>query len=83
MWLTGFDAPCLHTMYADKPMQGHGLMAIHLPLLFLSFIFRQSARMLSGITAAQESPDANIGRSTDLQLCSVRWSHFVQISCSD
>jgi len=21
MWLTGFDAPCLHTMYADKPMQ--------------------------------------------------------------
>ena len=24
--LTGFDAPCLHTMYADKPMQGHGLM---------------------------------------------------------
>jgi type I restriction enzyme R subunit len=26
MWLTGFDAPCLHTMYADKPMQRHGLM---------------------------------------------------------
>jgi type I restriction enzyme R subunit len=26
MWLTGFDAPCLHTMYADKPMCGHGLM---------------------------------------------------------
>jgi type I restriction enzyme R subunit len=26
MWLTGFDAPCLHTMYVDKPMQGHGLM---------------------------------------------------------
>jgi len=26
MWLTGFDAPCLHTMYADKPMSGHGLM---------------------------------------------------------
>ena len=26
MWLTGFDAPCLHTMYADKPMVGHGLM---------------------------------------------------------
>lgn len=26
MWLTGFDAPCLHTMYADKPMQGHWLM---------------------------------------------------------
>lgn len=26
MWLTGFDCPCLHTMYVDKPMQGHGLM---------------------------------------------------------
>jgi type I restriction enzyme R subunit len=26
MWLTGFDAPSLHTMYVDKPMQGHGLM---------------------------------------------------------
>ena len=26
MWLTGFDVPCLHTMYADKPMRGHGLM---------------------------------------------------------
>jgi type I restriction enzyme R subunit len=26
MWLTGFDAPCLHTMYADKPMRDHGLM---------------------------------------------------------
>jgi len=26
MWLTGFDAPCLHTMYIDKPMQGHTLM---------------------------------------------------------
>jgi len=26
MWLTGFDAPPLHTMYADKPMRGHGLM---------------------------------------------------------
>ncbi len=26
MWLTGFDAPCLHTMYVDKPMKGHGLM---------------------------------------------------------
>lgn len=26
MWLTGFDAPCLHTMYIDKPMKGHNLM---------------------------------------------------------
>ena len=26
LWLTGFDAPSLHTMYVDKPMRGHGLM---------------------------------------------------------
>ena len=26
MWLTGFDVPCLHTMYIDKPMQGHNVM---------------------------------------------------------
>lgn len=26
MWITGFDAPCLHTMYIDKPMNGHNLM---------------------------------------------------------
>jgi len=26
MWLTGFDAPCLHSMYLDKPMRNHGLM---------------------------------------------------------
>ncbi len=26
MWLTGFDAPCAHTMYVDKPMRGHNLM---------------------------------------------------------
>lgn len=26
MWLTGFDVPCLNTMYIDKPMKGHNLM---------------------------------------------------------
>ncbi|WP_255216814.1 hypothetical protein [Pseudenhygromyxa sp. WMMC2535] len=26
MWLTGFDVPCAHTLYVDKPMQGHGLL---------------------------------------------------------
>ena len=31
MWLTGFDAPSLHTMYVDKPMRGHGLMQGHRP----------------------------------------------------
>lgn len=29
MWLTGFDAPCLHTMYVDKPMQGHLWLQSH------------------------------------------------------
>ena len=29
MWLTGFDAPSLHTMYVDKPMQGHGPVSGH------------------------------------------------------
>ena len=31
MWLTGFDAPSLHTMYVDKPMRGHGLMQADRP----------------------------------------------------
>jgi type I restriction enzyme R subunit len=26
IWLTGFDAPCVHTLYIDKPMKGHNLM---------------------------------------------------------
>jgi len=26
MWLTGFDAPCVHTLHIDKPMKGHNLM---------------------------------------------------------
>ena len=26
MWLTGFDAPCVHTLYVDKPMKSHNLM---------------------------------------------------------
>ena len=26
MWLTGFDVPCAHTMYLDKPLAGHNLM---------------------------------------------------------
>jgi type I restriction enzyme R subunit len=36
MWLTGFDAPSLHTMYIDKPMRGHNLMQAspHQPRLF-------------------------------------------------
>src|SRR3546814_6190098 len=29
MWLTGFDAPCVHTMYIDKPMKGHKIGRAH------------------------------------------------------
>ena len=32
MWLTGFDAPCMHTMYVDKPMKGHNLMQAIAPV---------------------------------------------------
>jgi type I restriction enzyme R subunit len=37
MWLTGFDAPCLHTMYIDKPMRGHNLMQ---PIARVNRVFR-------------------------------------------
>ena len=40
MWLTGFDAPNLQTMYADKPMQGHGLMQA---IARVNRVFRQKA----------------------------------------
>lgn len=33
MWLTGFDVPCLHTMYIDKPMRGHNLMQAKLKVV--------------------------------------------------
>jgi hypothetical protein len=36
MWLTGFDAPCLNTMYVDKPMRGHNLYCKLLPGLTAS-----------------------------------------------
>ena len=37
MWLTGFDAPCMHTMYIDKPMRGHNLMQ---PIARVNRVFR-------------------------------------------
>jgi hypothetical protein len=49
MWLTGFDAPCLHTMYADKPMQGHGLMQA---IARVNRVFATSPAAWSWITSA-------------------------------
>ena len=42
MWLTGFDAPCVHTMYVDKIMKGHNLMqAITKPTMYLKINLRE------------------------------------------
>ena len=41
MWLTGFDAPSLHTMYVDKPMRGHGLMQA---IARVNRVFKRQAR---------------------------------------
>ena len=41
MWLTGFDAPSLHTMYADKPMRGHNLMQA---IARVNRVFQRQAR---------------------------------------
>ncbi len=47
MWLTGFDAPCLHTMYADKPMQGHRPREPRVP--------RQTGRASGGLPRPRRS----------------------------
>ena len=49
MWLTGFDAPCLHTMYVDKPMRGHGLMQA---IARVNRVFRTSRAVWSSTTWA-------------------------------
>ena len=49
MWLTGFDAPCLHTMYVDKPMRGHGLMQA---IARVNRVFRTSRAAWSSTTSA-------------------------------
>jgi type I restriction enzyme R subunit len=45
MWLTGFDAPCMHTMYVDKPMKGHGLMQA---IARVNRVFRDKPRRSGG-----------------------------------
>ena len=46
MWLTGFDAPCCHTMYLDKPMQGHNLMQA---IARVNRVFRNKSRDNGGL----------------------------------
>ena len=45
MWLTGFDAPSLHTMYVDKPMQGHNLFQA---ITRVNRVFKGQARRAGG-----------------------------------
>jgi type I restriction enzyme R subunit len=45
MWLTGFDVPCLHTMYIDKPMRGHTLMQA---IARVNRVFKDKAGGLGG-----------------------------------
>ena len=79
MWLTGFDAPSLHTMYVDKPMRAHGLMQA---IARVNRVFRDNDfdTGLTGVTRIPQVPvaveGANVGcrartvRGTDA--CSVR-----------
>ena len=57
MWLTGFDAPSLHTMYVDKPMRGHGLMQA---IARVNRVFRdkQAGLIVDYIGVAQNLKDA-------------------------
>ena len=57
MWLTGFDAPCLHTMYADKPMQGHGLMQA---IARVNRVFRDKPGGWSSTTGARRPAEAEL-----------------------
>ncbi|OOH86538.1 restriction endonuclease subunit R [Pasteurellaceae bacterium 15-036681] len=46
MWLTGFDAPCCHTMYIDKPMKGHNLMQA---IARVNRVFRNKSKENGGL----------------------------------
>jgi len=57
MWLTGFDAPPMHTMYVDKPMKGHGLMQA-IARVNRVFKDKQSGLIVDYIGIAQSLRDA-------------------------
>jgi type I restriction enzyme, R subunit len=57
MWLTGFDAPCLHTMYIDKPMKGHNLMQA-IARINRVYFEKQGGLIVDYLGVAQELKDA-------------------------
>ena len=63
MWLTGFDVPCLHTMYVDKPMQRHGLMQA---IARVNRVFGQARRTGGGLSWAggpiEKGPEGLYGK---------------------
>ena len=65
MWLTGFDAPCCHTMYLDKPMQGHNLMQA---IARVNRVFRNKSRDNGGLIVDY------IGLTDELKKATQRYS---------
>jgi type I restriction enzyme, R subunit len=57
MWLTGFDAPCLHTMYIDKPMKGHNLMQA-IAQINRAYFEKQGGLIVDYLGVAQELKNA-------------------------
>lgn len=65
MWLTGFDAPCCHTMYLDKPMQGHNLMQA---IARVNRVFKNKSRDNGGLIVDY------IGLTDELKKATQRYS---------
>ena len=65
MWLTGFDAPCCHTMYLDKPMQGHNLMQA---IARVNRVFKNKSRDNGGLVVDY------IGLTDELKKATQRYS---------
>ena len=65
MWLTGFDAPCCHTMYLDKPMQGHSLMQA---IARVNRVFKNKSRDNGGLVVDY------IGLTDELKKATQRYS---------
>lgn len=65
MWLTGFDAPCCHTMYIDKPMSGHNLMQA---IARVNRVFRNKSRENGGLIVDY------IGLTEELKEATARYS---------
>lgn len=62
MWLTGFDAPCCHTMYIDKPMRGHNLMQA---IARVNRVFRNKSRENGGLIVDYVGLTADLQEATE------------------